>query len=108
MVVVAMVSGGFLYMRRPQQPVADYLPPYDAWVLWQHYREGPVGRLPWEREYETARDQHQRWEMAACVLLAIGALTMVSALMVPKDRPVPRQSKTKQGLERVGKQTDEE
>jgi hypothetical protein len=106
-VALAVVFGTFLYVKRPIPPRLDYLPPFDSWVLFQQFREGPGGRLEWERQYETARDRHRRWVMAACAVLAIGALMMASSLMVPDDRPVRRQARRKEGSKEARKRTGE-
>jgi len=88
--VIGLGLVGYFYSIRPSPPDLGGLPPYDAWVLWQEYRQGPRGRLDWERHYDEHRSWHRRWMVFAGVVVGMGMLTMVSALMVPRPQPARR------------------
>jgi hypothetical protein len=96
--VLGLAIGVYFYSVRPTPVTLEYIPPLESWVLWQYFKEGPVGRLDWEIAYEEAREQNRRWLLVSGGVVAIGILTMVSSLLVPKERATPGQpdAKTKQ------------
>jgi hypothetical protein len=83
--------GVYFYSVRPVPVSLDRIPPLESWLLWQYFKDGPVGRLDWEIAYEAAREYNRRWLLVSGGMAAIGLLTMVSSLLVPKERAAPRQ-----------------